>query len=89
MFTTFQNIFLQQLQPSQKDLKEKVVLKLEAVWVPQAPRRAPEGREPVGGSGGIPPQEIFEIWMLKGAIWCNLGDLKGHNCILFAQLYLP
>ena len=47
------------------------------------------GREPVGGSGGIPPQKMFEIWMLKGAIWWNLGDLKGQNCISLAQLYLP
>ena len=62
---------------------------MEAVRVPKAPFRAPVGREPVGGSGGIPPQKIFEIWMLKGAIWCNLGDLKGQNCISFAQLYLP
>ena len=41
------------------------------------------------GVWGYPPQKIFEIWMLKGAIWCNLGDLKGQNCISFAQLYLP
>ena len=25
------------------------------------------------GSGGIPPQKSFEIWMLKGANWCSLG----------------
>ena len=26
-----------------------------------------------GGSGGIPPQKFFEIWMLKSAIWWSLG----------------
>ena len=25
------------------------------------------------GSGGISRQNVFEIWMLKGAIWCSLG----------------
>ena len=41
------------------------------------------------GVWGYPLPEKFEIWMLKGAIWCNLGDLKGQNCISFVQLYLP
>lgn len=39
----------------------------------KAPYRVPVGRAPLGGSGGIPPQKCFEIWMLKGAIWCSLG----------------
>ena len=40
--------------------------------VAKAPYRAPVGRAPLGGSGGIPPQKFFEIWMLKSAIWWNL-----------------
>ena len=55
----------------------------------KAPYRVPIGHAPLRGSGGIPPQNFFEIWMLKGAIWCSLGDLKRQNCISFAQLYLP
>ena len=39
----------------------------------KAPYRALVGRAPLGGSGGIPPQKFFEIWMLKSAIWWNLG----------------
>ena len=31
------------------------------------------GHAPLGGSGGILPQKFFEIWILKGAIWCSLG----------------
>ena len=38
----------------------------------KAPYRVPIGHAPLGGSGGIPPQNFFEIWMLKGAIWCSL-----------------
>ena len=37
------------------------------------------------GSGSILPLEIFESFFfeLNGVIWCNLGDLKGENCISF------
>ena len=38
----------------------------------KAPYQVPVGHAPLAGSGGI-PQKFFEIWMLKGAIWCSLG----------------
>ena len=31
------------------------------------------------GSGGISRQNIFEIWMLKGAIWCSLGGSEASK----------
>ena len=39
----------------------------------KAPYQMPIGRAPLKGSQGILPQNFFEIWMLKGAIWCSLG----------------
>ena len=45
----------------------------EAARVAKAPYRVPIGRAPLGGSGGIPPQKFFEIWMLKSATWWSLG----------------
>ena len=42
-----------------------------------------------GGLGEFPLRNFVEIWMLKGAIWCSLGDLKRQNCISFAHHYLP
>ena len=60
-------------QPSQIDLKEQVILQKEVVRVAKAPYRVPVGRAPLGGSGGIPHQKFFEIWMLKSAIWWSLG----------------
>ena len=56
----------------------------------KAPWRVPEGREPLGGSGGIPPpppRNFFKFGCAKvpsGEIW---GDLKGQICkFLFACL---
>ena len=46
--------------------------------------QASVGREPVGPPPTL--QKKFEIWILKGAILCSVGDLKGQNCISFAQL---
>ena len=31
------------------------------------------------GSGGISRQNVCEIWMLKGAIWCSLGGSKASK----------
>ena len=39
----------------------------------KAPYFKSTGHALLGGSGGIPPQKFFEIWILKGAIWCSLG----------------
>ena len=38
----------------------------------KASYRVPVGRVPLGGSGGIPPQKFFEIWMLK--LKCHLVE---------------
>ena len=45
----------------------------------KAPYRVPIGRAPLVGSGGIPPQKVFEIWMLKGAICCSLGGSEASK----------
>ena len=44
-----------------------------------APYGEPVGRALLGGSGGIPPQKYFEIWILKGAIWCSLGGSEASK----------
>ena len=43
-------------------------MKVKMVWVPEAPNRVPEERELLGGSGGMPPEEIFENETLADAI---------------------
>ena len=45
----------------------------------KAPYQVPIGHTPLGGCGGIPPQKFFEIWMLKGAIWCSLGGSEASK----------
>ena len=45
----------------------------------KAPYRVPVGHTPLGGSGDIPPLKFFEIWMLKGAIWCSLGGSEASK----------
>ena len=45
----------------------------------KAPYRVPIGRAPLRGSGGIPPQKFFEIWMLKSAIWWSLGGSQASK----------
>ena len=45
----------------------------------KAPYQVPVGRAPLGGSGGIPPQKLFENWVLKGAIWCSLGGSEASK----------
>ena len=45
----------------------------------KAPYRVPVGHAPLGGSGDIPPLKFFEIWMLKGAIWCSLGGSEASK----------
>ena len=45
----------------------------------KVPYRVPVGRAPLGGCGGISPLIFFEIWMLKGAIWCSLGGSEASK----------
>ena len=45
----------------------------------KAPYRVPVGPAPFDGSGSIPPQKFFEIWMLKRAIWCSLGGSEASK----------
>ena len=46
----------------------------------KAPYKVPLGLAPLGGSGGIPPQKLFEIWMLNLVlIWCSVGGSEASK----------
>ena len=48
----------------------------------KAPFFEPIGHALLGGSGGIPLQKFFEIWILKGVIWCSLGGSEASKLYL-------
>ena len=58
------------MQPSEKDLLEQVILKIKAVRVPTA-------------EGTLP-----KIWILKGAIWCNLGGSEGLKIVFHLHSFI-
>ena len=39
----------------------------------KAPYQVPVGHAPLGRVWGHPPQKLFEICVLEGAVWCSLG----------------